>query len=371
MILYIVCAVMSLAWLSGFALFRRKKLKDPGGTGGTDPRISVIIPARNEEKNLPHLLGSLENQTLKPHEIIVVDDFSSDGTSSVAVSYDGVTVMAGSELPPGWTGKTWAVWNGYLRSTGDVLIFLDADVRLSPMAVERLVTCREQTGGVISVVPYHHTERLYERLSLLAYLLGVFAFTSPFERRNRAKGLYGSCIVASREDYERVGGHDGIRCEVLDDLNLGRKFTQAGIPVNNFIGCGLVSFRMYPYGLKSQLQGFAKGAVLSTATLMPATVTLVACWLVGLLAAEFATPFLLAFSHPWAYPFVGAYLLYTLQIFYFLRYTGRYGVLIPVFHGLSSLFFLIVMAYSVYQVSCLGSVSWKGRRIDLGVRKEP
>jgi glycosyltransferase involved in cell wall biosynthesis len=328
----------------------------------------VIIPARDEARNLPYLLESLKRQTRAPEEIIVIDDFSSDGTGDVAAGY-GVRVIQNPRLPENWTGKNWALWNGFLQSTGDILVFLDADVRLAPAALERLLAARERCGGAVSVVPYHHTEKAYERLSLVAYLLGVFAFTSPFERKNARKGLYGSCIVVSRKDYEKVNGHKSVSAELLDDLNLGRRFTEAGIPIENYIGGNLVSFRMYPGGIKSELQGFGKGAVMSTASLTPATVLLVAVWLLGLLAAGLGAPLLLIARHPWALPFSAGYILYALQILYFLKSTGRYGLMIPALHFLSSLFFIAVMLYSIYQVVFRGSISWKGRQIKVKGRR--
>ena len=364
----VILLLFILACISGFVLYAKVQLSNSNGLSQCDYKASVIIPARNEEKNLPFLLNSLKLQTCKPYEVIVVDDFSSDRTSEIAAQC-GVKVIQNSALPDGWTGKTWAVWNGFLESSGDVLVFLDADVRLAPRALESLLKARGKSGGVVSVVPYHYTEKFYERLSLVPYLLGIFAFTSPFERKNAKKGLYGSCIAAARKDYEKINGHNSIRAELLDDLNLGKKFSEAGIRVENFIGGNLVSFRMYPNGIQSELQGFGKGAVLSTATLRPATVTLVAFWLLGLFAAELITPFLLIFSHPWEFYFLAGYILYTLQILYFLRCTGNYGRVMPVLHVLSSLFFILIMLYSVYQVVFLGCVSWKGRQVKVGGRK--
>lgn len=363
-----VAMLFLLACVSGFFLYSRVRLEG-GGRPPTGGKVSVIIPARNEEKNLPFLLGSLAEQSVKPEEIIVVDDFSSDRTVETAQKY-GVRIVRNTELPENWTGKTWAVWNGFLESKGDVLVFLDADVRLAPGALEALLKSREKTGGVISVVPYHETKKFYERLSMLPCLLGVFAFTSPFERRNPSKGLYGSCIVAAREDYLKVNGHKSIRAELLDDLNLGKKFSEAGVPVKNYIGYGLVSFRMYPNGLQSEMQGFGKGAVLSTATLRPATVLLIAFWIAGLFISEFATPFLFLSGSALAYPFLAGYIIYMLQIIYLLRSTGRFGWVMPVLHILSSVFFILVMLYSAYQVVFRKSVVWKGRRIRVGGGKD-
>jgi len=360
--------IFILECIFGFVLYSKIRLDSGGEPLKNSGKVSIIIPARNEEKNLPFILNSLKAQTVQPDEIIVVDDFSSDATVEIAGKYN-VKVIHNTELPDNWTGKTWAVWNGFLQSTGDILVFLDADVRLAPRALESLLRTREQSGGVISVVPYHYTEKLYERLSLVFCLLGIFAFTSPFERKNSSKGLYGSCIVATRKDYERINGHNSIRSELLDDLNLGKKFSEAGIHVENYLGCDLVSFRMYPNGIQSEIQGFGKGAVLSTATLCPATVVLIALWVVGLLATGLVTPFLFIFGHPWALPFLGGYIIYTLQIIYFLKCTGRFGWFMPIIHSIPSIFLIFVMLYSAFQVTFLGSVTWKGRQVKVGSQK--
>ncbi|MBO7747319.1 glycosyltransferase [Paenibacillus sp. MWE-103] len=364
--LLLLAALLACGCAAGLVLFRANTiplaLPSDAPAGG---RLSVVVPARNEARNLPHLLGSLQAQTRRPFEIIVVDDGSEDDTRAVAERF-GVTVVAGTPPPAGWTGKNWAVWNGYKRSSGELIAFLDADVRLAPDALASLLAERAKAGGVVSVVPFHLTERFYERLALIANILGLFAFTSPFERTNPKKGLYGSCILTARDDYERAQGHEAIKSELLDDLNLGAKYMEAGIPVTNFIGRGMVSFRMYPGGIRSEIEGFSKGAVLSTGKLNGRTVALVAAWLVGLIAAE-AAPFLLGTS--WAWPFVAGYALYTAQIYYFVRYTGRFGRWLPAVHMLSTAFFLVVMAYSAYQVVFLGRVAWKGRRIEVGGRK--
>ncbi len=242
----IVMIITPICISFGFVLFSRNCLrKNRADIPAGSDRISVIIPARNEEINLPHLLASLADQTIKPHEIIVIDDYSEDRTAEIASAYDTILV-SNPPLPEGWTGKNWAVWNGYLRSTGDILIFLDSDVRLAADGIELLISNRERTGGVISVLPYHYSEKFYERLSLVLYLLGVFAFTAPAERVKSIKSLYGSCIVALRKDYEAVSGHKDVRTEILDDMSLGMAFCRAGINVENFTGCDTVSFRMYP-----------------------------------------------------------------------------------------------------------------------------
>lgn len=358
-----ILLLFGLGIASGFILFR--KLTIPQELGLKRPiqrKLSVIIPARNEESNLPHLLRSIQTQTYQPFEIIVVDDGSIDRTRDIATSF-GVKVVENTSLPPGWTGKSWAVWNGYLHASGDLIAFLDADIRLAQQALESLLCAREAAGGVISVVPYHHTEKWHERLALVTNILGLFAFTSPFEKENPKKGLYGSLILTTREDYERIRGHQSVMSEVLDDLNLGARYREAGIRVTNYIGYGMVAFRMYPDSLRSEIEGFSKGAVLSTSALRPATVTMVALWVVGLTVSA---AFPLALWSAWGYPMLCGYVFYTAQMIYFVRYVGKFGKMMPVLHVVSLIFFLYVMLYSLYQVKFLGHVAWKGRHVKVG-----
>jgi 4,4'-diaponeurosporenoate glycosyltransferase len=358
--------LMLAGCLSGFILFRRNIVPRSPAPDQQLMKLSVIIPARNEESNLPYLLASLRSQTLQPFEIIVVDDFSDDRTRVIAESF-GVKVIAGSSLPEGWTGKSWAVWNGYLQAAGDAFVFLDADIRLAPDALASLCQARERSKGVISVVPFHYTEKLYERLALVMNMLGIFTFTSVFEKGNRRKGLYGSCIIALREDYEKINGHESVKSEVLDDLLIGAKFIAAGVSVTNFIGYGLVSFRMYPNGIRSEIEGFSKGAVLSTSTLNSLTIIPIAIWVVGLLMSNTLFIFM---NTEWALPLLAGYILYMLQLFYFMKYVGAFGLLIPLLHVLASLFFVVVMLYSLYQVVVLRQVKWKGRYIRVGGRRK-
>jgi hypothetical protein len=172
--------------------------------------------------------------------------------------------------------------------------------------------------------------------------------------------------LALREDYEKIKGHESVKSEVLDDLLIGSKFVEAGIPVTNFIGYGMVSFRMYPQGLRSEIEGFSKGAILSTSTLSPRTIVPIAMWVCGLLVSDAA--FILA-NTSWALPLFIGYVMYMVQLFYFMKYVGVFGILMPVMHVFASLFFLVIMLYSLYQVVVLGQVRWKGRYVQVGGRR--
>ncbi|WP_368986242.1 glycosyltransferase family 2 protein [Caldifermentibacillus hisashii] len=354
--------ILPIGILSGMILFKKNTIPYSENSNAKHGKISVIIPARNEEKNLPRLLDSLFNQSVQPDEIIVVDDHSQDQTKHIAEEY-GVTTFTAPPLPAGWTGKNWAVWNGYLRSSGHILLFLDADIQLAENAIQSLISAQKRQSGVLSVVPYHKAEKFYEKFAMVLNILGVFSFTSPFEKNNLQKGLYGACIVTTRDDYEIVGGHQMIRSEMLDDLNLGALFQNARIKVSNYIGTDLVSFRMYPNGMKSELEGFAKGAILSTSSLHPLTLFSIILWIIGLVSSQFCFLF---FGSKYFIPLLIGYICYVIQILYINQYIGSFGVVHPCFHFLSLLFFLAVVVYSLYQSVFRKKVIWKGRYIQVG-----
>ena len=118
-------------WLLGWALALR--LPDlPAGTPTRRQAVTVLIPARNEERTLPHLLAALARQQLQPEEVLVIDDHSSDSTAALvqrfaATSALPIRVVQPPPLPDGWCGKTWALHHGVQATTTELLVFLDAD----------------------------------------------------------------------------------------------------------------------------------------------------------------------------------------------------------------------------------------------------
>jgi len=119
-----------LLWLLGFIFFVRIPVCKNGQVKNiTRPTLSIVVPARNEEANIPNLLRSLKGQVYVNDEIVVVDDHSEDKTATVAEK-EGAKVIKSKQMPSGWTGKTWACHQGAQEATGEVLIFLDADTTI-------------------------------------------------------------------------------------------------------------------------------------------------------------------------------------------------------------------------------------------------
>jgi len=333
-----------------------------------DARISVLIPARNEGHQIARLLRSLAEQTLKPHEIIVVDDDSSDNTSAVA-GEEGATVIAGEPLPEGWNGKAWACWQGACSSSGDVLLFLDADTWLEKGGIERLVGLYEGTG-LLTVQPYHVTEKSYEQLSAffnIVTLVSVGAFT-PLGQRIKPGGAFGPCVMCNRKEYFETGGHREARKEPLEDIPLAKLFLRHDLPVRCYAGHGIISFRMYARGLKELVEGWSKGVGYGALSVNPAFSIMTAAWITGCFGAFSklirATNLALTSS---AWPTLAAalamYCAYALLIGRILRAVGRFKWWTFVFFPLPLCFFGALVARSLFLTYVRARVVWKGRTI--------
>jgi len=250
-----VCTVIGV--LIGFVLFA--DVRAPSGR--SDPSaVSVIIPARNEEVSLPNLLGSLAAQTVRPCEVIVVDDGSTDGTPAAAVE-GGATLLRAPALPETWVGKPWACHTGSLHARGETFVFLDADVELAPDGLDRLLASwqRDASGGLLSVQPFHTTHRAYEQLSAYPNLMSVMASGAFAPKRWRSSPVaFGPCLVTSAEAYRAVGGHEVVAGEIIEDIHLARVYGACGLPVRVLAGGSAVTFRMYPSGLRQLVDGWTK-----------------------------------------------------------------------------------------------------------------
>ena len=203
---------------------------DRGTVSRGRPHVSVIIPARNEADRIGPLLESLRRQSTPPHEILVVDDESGDDTACVARAL-GATVISGQALPEGWCGKPWACWQGAQQSTGDVLLFLDADTWLEPTGLESVTGALRDRGGLVTVQPYHVTQKPYEQLSAIFNIVVAMsnnAFT-PLSRHWSPGVGFGPCAATGRDDYVATGGHSAVKAKVLEHMAMGKVYRRRGL----------------------------------------------------------------------------------------------------------------------------------------------
>ncbi|SFB42475.1 4,4'-diaponeurosporenoate glycosyltransferase [Nocardioides alpinus] len=338
-------------------------------TDGT--RVSVVVPARDEEQTLPGLLRSLRD--LAVAEVIVVDDASRDATATVAHEAGALVLPAG--VPPdGWTGKAWACHTGSGAATGDVLLFLDADTVLAPDALDGLLQLHADRGGLVSVQPFHRVLRPYEQLSAYFNVVALMASGAFIGRPPSTPMAFGPCLLTSRTDYDLAGGHEAVRGAILDDVRLAEAYDRAGLPVTCAVGARSVTMRSYPGGLSQLVSGWTKN-IASGASAAGTRASLAAVlWicahhavavgaLLGLLAA------LTGRGDGWT---VGSPLVWTLawvglawQLRGILRRAGSFRWWTWALFPLPLLAFDLVFARSAALTVVRRSVSWRGRPVDL------
>lgn len=197
------------------------------------PRVTAVIPARNEAAVIGRAVTSLlEQQYPGEFHIVVVDDHSSDGTAKAAG--EQATVLQAAPLPPGWTGKLWAVAQGVgeaARFSPDYLLLTDADIVHHPETVSALLSQAAQGYDLVSFMATLQCERLAERALVPAFVFFFFMLYPPGwirDPRRRTAGAAGGCILIRREMLERAGGVERIRGELIDDCALAAAVKDAG-----------------------------------------------------------------------------------------------------------------------------------------------
>jgi len=285
--------------LVAFPLLGARTGRADAAHGRPRPRVSLLVPARNEAETLPTTLPTLLAQGAD--EVLVLDDGSSDATPAILAAAEGLRVLAGAPLPPGWSGKNWACHQLARAATGEVLVFTDADVAWRPGALDRVVAELDATGaGLLSAWPRQRCITLGERLVvplvdllLLANLPHPLVRALPFAS---LAGANGQLMAWRREAYELVGGHAALPGEVLEDVRLAQRAKRLGVPLTLRLGGPWLETRMYR-GWGEVVAGFGKNVLAAAGGSRTA---LVGLWLLNLTA--YTLPWLLAWWDPrwWA-----------------------------------------------------------------------
>ena len=228
--------------------------------------VSIIVPARNEQDNLPILLDSLLLTRYDPIEILVVNDRSTDGTAAVVRGYADrhprVRLVEGEELPTGWFGKPWACVQGYREARGDLLLFTDADTRHAPELLGRAVgALRSERRDLVTVIGRMICGSFWERviMPVIGALLAIRFHPTVVNRARTASETIanGQFILVTRESYEAVGTHAAVRHEVAEDLAMAQLYFRAGRPQLFAFALKLMGTRMYT-SLAGLVEGWSK-----------------------------------------------------------------------------------------------------------------
>jgi chlorobactene glucosyltransferase len=375
----------------GMAALRRQERVPPvdaceeraPSADGNWPFVSVIVPARNEERNLPRLLPTLINQRYPNYEVIVVDDSSTDATPRVLSEWrarDGrLRLVHGEPLPEGWRGKPWAMSQGVKAARGEWLLFTDADTQHSPLSVSSsMAYALRNNVDLLSILPRSELGSPSERVIMPVAFIGisnlypVYRVNDPRSKVALANGQY---IFIRRATYNEVGGIERVRDKIVEDMEFARVVKGEGHRLYLADGRHLMSVRMYT-NLSEIWEGWSKNVVLSFSGkpgLVALTVTgiLSALFLPFVLARRTLTLWKQAESHGEpatrvATAWLGALTLwYVLFPFAYRRTVDRMMGLSPAWtltQPLGILAMLGIMLHSLVRLLTGRGVTWKGRR---------
>lgn len=321
--------------------------------------LTILIPARNEAEGIERTLRAALAQGAGLR-VIVVDDQSVDGTGELARAIDParVTVLSGTALPEGWTGKLWALEQGRGHVFSDKILLLDADIELKPGMLAALVDQLE-TGerALVSVMSRLRMESAWERF-LMPPFIWFFRLLYPFPLVNHPRmplaAAAGGCILLRRAALEAIGGFGAVRGALIDDCTLARAIKQGGRSIWLGLTHGAVSHRRYPRLADiSQMVARTAYAQLGYSPLVLIAAVAALGWLFLL------PPAALAFGvTPWAslaaWALMAAAILPTLHYY---RLAAPWALTLPV----ATTLYLGMTLYSAWRHHRGTGAAWRGR----------
>jgi hopene-associated glycosyltransferase HpnB len=368
-----LAALTALIWLAllfGRGFYWLSGVRDDERLPGPDiwPSVMAVIPARNEAAVIGEAVGSLLRQDYPGAlSVIVVDDDSDDGTGQVAAAAGqsaphGVTVLAGAALPPGWTGKLWALKQGIAAaeaSAPDYLLLTDADIAHRPDSLSWLVAKAARDATVLtSFMAKLRCESLAERSHVPAFIY-FFEMLYPFawvqQPKAQTAAAAGGCVLLKTEALRQAGGIESIRNALIDDCSLARRLKAVG-PI--WLGLTERVHSIRPYDTFADVRQMISRSAYAQLNFSP---WLLAGTLIGMFVTYLAAPLLAIFAHGWP-QWVGiavwaAMALSFVPTLRFYRLSPLWGIALP----------LIAMLYALYTFDSAWKHwrrrggQWKGR----------
>jgi chlorobactene glucosyltransferase len=331
------------------------------------PRVSVLVPARNEAEYLHDCLQGLRQQDYPDFEILVLDDHSSDGTAAIIQGHekqDGrVKYLAGSPLPENWLGKNWACHQLSQRAAGQILIFTDADLRYAPQIISQTVGWMQKLHlGLLTAFSQQFTETFSEKL--IVPLLDMFVYSYlPLWRtyaspRPSLAAANGHWMAFTHGAYRRIGGHAAVHDHVVEDVALSRLAKQKGVKILALAGTGVIFGRMYE-NLRGIWAGYSKnlfGLLGFRAAPFFATLAM-------LFVLHLAPYFMLFRPETKLLAGIAVALNMALRLIISLRFA--HPVLIGVLFHPAGVMAIIAIALNSYRWFKIGKGTWKERRLSL------
>ncbi|MDR0624771.1 MAG: glycosyltransferase family 2 protein [Treponema sp.] len=332
------------------------------------PLVSVMVPARNEEKNIERCLNSLRNQLYKNYEILVIDDNSTDSTPKIlkriAETDKRIRVFRGAPLPDGWFGKPFAQYQLSRKAKGEIFLFTDADTIHSPTSISWAVTNirglkADLVSGYVGQIFLSFGEIV--TVPIMFFLTGfvIPLFLNRFTKLSFFSSAIGQYIAIRREVFDAIGGCESFKKKTSEDIYMARFVKQRGYQTRFLNICEYVKCRMYN-GYRSAVEGIGKNIF---DFLGKNSILLVVVAAAVFFFLFFPFPLLLfciAKSSPWTMHIFVVNALYTLTwVFMFLgqRLNWWYGFLWP----LLFLNLLYMAVWSWFRTISGRGFLWKGR----------
>lgn len=335
-------------------------------------KVSVLVPARDEEKNIRQCLDSLLQQTYTNYEIVVLDDQSSDATWRIIEDYgerhpERVRAVRGEPLPgSGWSGKTHAMQQLAGLARGDYLMFTDADTIHGRESISWAVTNIEaHRADCISGYVFQELQTLGELFIVPAiYIMSTMVLPLWLIGATRAPGLsfaIGQLIVFRRRAFDAIGGYAAVSGQISDDVAIARELKRAGfrevfLDIRRLVRCRMYSgYRSSFDGIAKNIYDFAKRRLLFLAS----AITL----LVGLVVLPFALlPVLIVTGNP-ALQFATLCVMLFLAAWMLALYDRGLPWWAPLLYPVMFLHLLYMAWWSIVQASSGRAILWKGRAL--------
>jgi len=282
-VLVLLLPLLAVAFWNGWAFARIV----PGRRPLRAPALSVLVPARNEERSIAECVRSLLAQSYRPLEVLVLDDGSTDTTGEILAQLERehpeLRVLHGTPPPEGWLGKNWACAQLAAQATGEWLLFTDADTAHEPDGLLSALAWAEGADvEFFSGVPQLELGSFLERAVVpMAPFLYFTTLPNPLIARTRAPSLSaanGQYLWCQRRVYAAIGGHGAVRGEIVEDVQLARLAKRRGYRVGLAGAASVVRCRMYRSS-REVIDGFSKNLFPGLGYSVPGTLLFAAAML--------------------------------------------------------------------------------------------
>ncbi|MHA1116388.1 MAG: glycosyltransferase [Candidatus Heimdallarchaeum aukensis] len=335
------------------------------------PKVSIIIPTLNEERNIKNCLESLKNLDYPKEkiEIIVSDGGSKDATVQIANEYADV-VIVDSEVPRGWLGKSYGCYLGYKESKGDILLFTDADTFHEERSLKiNIFQLLGSESTLVSMLPYQKAKKWYE------YMVGYYFFLSYFvggpmkaiiDKNNKSAYMaIGQYLLFTRKGYESIGGHEAVKGSIIEDIALAKRVKEFGQKIYFLEPNKLVSTRMYPDSFLSFYKGFRKVIFEGLLNFPVWRIFFIVLWIVYSFISAYFVVQTIVDNPAWSIDLLfnlGLYFGFSASYFSYWHKRGDGSLFFYIFHPLGMTITVFIIITSIVQGILGKPIQWKNRQ---------